>query len=342
MTSHAPSLCEIAPPHVLKDGLFDISPMPSEHRADALMDYVRGQGKVVEPVEPGMLVRDNFTFRAVVGAWDKVLFCCIACSELSCNRTRPATSDSEPGLAVSIQLSGIMRLSQGDNQVVVYPGDILLYDPARPFYIRDSSDSHKHFFWLSTYQLGIPPRVLHDLPLIKLNSAQPFVGPAFSYLAELSRTAPLLNERLAPSVASTVTDMIRLLIAAQIGDGQLVQTSLQETLQVRVLAYLKIHLADPGLTATQVAQAHHVSVRHLHRVMADAGLSYGQWVREQRLQGSRDELVRPETATITVAAIGRRWGFTDPTNFGRAFRAQYGMSPGQWREANAKQHRGGD
>jgi len=47
---------------------------------------------------------------------------------------------------------------------------------------------------------------------------------------------------------------------------------------------------------------------------------------------SRRELALPTERTGTVAAIGRRWGFADATNFGRAFRQAYGMSPRDWRE----------
>jgi len=35
---------------------------------------------------------------------------------------------------------------------------------------------------------------------------------------------------------------------------------------------------------------------------------------------------------VSIAAA-RRWGFVDPTHFGRRFRAAYGLSPGEWRRA---------
>jgi AraC-like DNA-binding protein len=33
-----------------------------------------------------------------------------------------------------------------------------------------------------------------------------------------------------------------------------------------------------------------------------------------------------------VETVARRWGFVDMSSFSRAFRAEYGMSPRQWRE----------
>lgn len=55
------------------------------------------------------------------------------------------------------------------------------------------------------------------------------------------------------------------------------------------------------------------------------------WVRERRLHACRDELAAPGVTGATVASVGRRWGFSDPTNFGRVFKAAYGSTPLEWR-----------
>jgi AraC-like DNA-binding protein len=35
--------------------------------------------------------------------------------------------------------------------------------------------------------------------------------------------------------------------------------------------------------------------------------------------------------SATIASVARRWGFTDATHFGRAFKEAYRMSPRDWR-----------
>jgi AraC-like DNA-binding protein len=91
--------------------------------------------------------------------------------------------------------------------------------------------------------------------------------------------------------------------------------------------YALAHLGDPGLSPEAVALACYVSVRQLHRVFAREGLTFGGWVREQRLRRCRDELADPRLSHLTAAEIAARWGFRSAAHFSRAFRARYGVTP---------------
>ena len=87
------------------------------------------------------------------------------------------------------------------------------------------------------------------------------------------------------------------------------------------------------MTADKLARVHHVSIRHVYNLLAEAGISLGDWLRTRRLEACRDELAVPGAKRLNVSAVGRRWGFDDPTNFGRAFKRTYGLTPGEWRRA---------
>jgi len=41
--------------------------------------------------------------------------------------------------------------------------------------------------------------------------------------------------------------------------------------------------------------------------------------------------VYPTTLHLPTATIAAETGFSDPSHFTRAFRARYGMTPGEWR-----------
>jgi AraC-like DNA-binding protein len=56
-----------------------------------------------------------------------------------------------------------------------------------------------------------------------------------------------------------------------------------------------------------------------------------------RLEGARREISRNES--VGIAAVARRWGFTDATHFGRRFRAAYGISPREWRQVRSRPER---
>ncbi|WP_407671447.1 helix-turn-helix domain-containing protein [Parafrankia elaeagni] len=109
----------------------------------------------------------------------------------------------------------------------------------------------------------------------------------------------------------------------------------EETLLVRVLAYSRAHLKDPGLTPARTAHAHGISLRTLYRLCEDGGSAIEQWVIRKRLEGTRDDLIAPEHAHRTIEAIARSWGFGSPAYFARRFRQAYGLAPSRWRHAGS-------
>jgi AraC-like DNA-binding protein len=76
-----------------------------------------------------------------------------------------------------------------------------------------------------------------------------------------------------------------------------------------------------------VARACYVSVRQLHRLFAREGVTFGTWVREQRLRRCRDDLADLALSHLTIAEIATRWGFRSPPHFTRTFEARYQVTP---------------
>lgn len=139
----------------------------------------------------------------------------------------------------------------------------------------------------------------------------------------------------ASAVGRPSIELVRALITTHLDASALVTESSEATLLLRIMEYARAHLSEPGLNATQIAAAHHISVRHLYNVLARGGISLGDWMRERRLAACRDELSNPLADSVTVSSIARRHGFTDPSSFGRLFRAAYGVSPREWREMSS-------
>jgi transcriptional regulator GlxA family with amidase domain len=98
-----------------------------------------------------------------------------------------------------------------------------------------------------------------------------------------------------------------------------------------VQAFIQEHLGDSGLSPAMVAAAHHMSLRSLHQLFHDEGLTVAGWIRKRRLEGCRHDLSDPAQASRPVAAIAARWGFASPGDFSRAFRAAHGLPPAEYR-----------
>jgi transcriptional regulator GlxA family with amidase domain len=89
--------------------------------------------------------------------------------------------------------------------------------------------------------------------------------------------------------------------------------------------YIDEHLANQALSAPEVAAAVGISPRHLSRVFAEAGTTVSRCIMASRLEAARSLLEKPTTATMTIADVARRCGFTSTTHFSNAFRSRFGQ-----------------
>jgi AraC-like DNA-binding protein len=74
-----------------------------------------------------------------------------------------------------------------------------------------------------------------------------------------------------------------------------------------------------------------MSLRSLHQLFHDEGLTVAGWIRSRRLEGCRRDLADPSLDARPVAAVAARWGFSSAAEFSRAFRAAHGMPPAEYR-----------
>ncbi len=133
----------------------------------------------------------------------------------------------------------------------------------------------------------------------------------------------------AVDVGAATLMLARALISSAGEDETRTREALHDALLLRMQGFVREHLRDPGLSAESVAAAHHVSVRLVYRVYADAGLHLGQSIIDQRLDGARWELTGPVGRHRAVAAVAHRWGFASTSHFSRRFKERFGMTPGE-------------
>ena len=161
---------------------------------------------------------------------------------------------------------------------------------------------------------------------------QPGARGVRQHLRSLGSEAGHLDAGMGNALLGTATvALARALISSAADEQRLAREAMADTLLLRVQAYVREHLSDPGLTPDAIAAAHHVSVRQLYKTFASSGLSLEQWIIALRLEGARRDLARADSRQRTIAAVGRRWGFPNPSHFTQRFRAAYGMTPREWR-----------
>ena len=82
----------------------------------------------------------------------------------------------------------------------------------------------------------------------------------------------------------------------------------------------------PGLA--EIAASQHISSRTLIRRLKKGNTSYQAILEDVRKTMALDYLMN---SGMNVASIAYRLGYQDPSNFGRAFRSWFGVSPGSYR-----------
>jgi AraC-like DNA-binding protein len=311
---------------------FDVTPMPPRDRAEALRTAVWDAVVHVEidhHVEAGRIAAAGLIRQ--VG--DLTVFSAES-TALTIRRTAVlAREDVEPCLILGLQRFGTSMIIQDERQSELSRGDMNLVDTTRPSTSINATGAHQHYFRIPRADLALPDRVISGVTAVRLGPDNPVAGLTLAYLERLARNSTAISAIPGSAVVDRPSiELIRALITTQVGADTLARAPLEESLALRIMEYARAHLGDCDLSGPRIAWAHGISSRHMYAVLARSGIQLGEWIRMRRLEQCRRELALPTERTGTVAAIGRRWGFADATNFGRAFRQAYGMSPRDWRE----------
>jgi AraC-like DNA-binding protein len=137
-----------------------------------------------------------------------------------------------------------------------------------------------------------------------------------------------------PLSAALIADQIGALFALHASEisGQNAHPALpQRQLRDLALECLAQRCTECSLSADDVAASLGVSTRALHRTLAACGQTFSGLLMETRVTLATRLLESPLMARLTVAEIGRRAGFSDPSHFARVFRRLAGTAPARAR-----------
>lgn len=97
--------------------------------------------------------------------------------------------------------------------------------------------------------------------------------------------------------------------------------------------FVDSHLYSADLCPLKAAQSLRISQRYLHKIFAESGSTFCQYVHRRRLELSREKLADPNAAHRPICDIALELGFYDHAHFTRAFRKAYGLTPKAFRKA---------
>jgi AraC-like DNA-binding protein len=237
------------------------------------------------------------------------------------------------GIALGLVLEGETVINQAGRSVALHPGQFTFYSGAQPFSIT-APDAHSYFaVAVPLYSIG---RQLVDLPDI-LASGDLARSTSGSILAGALTSLAKGHAELSVRARLECGDAVLSLIHAVIMDhGSGWRPSRSLSLFNLLARWIEEHLREDVLDADRLAAAHHLSTRYVRHVFATQQSTVSRYVRERRLERTCADLTDPARASLSIAAIARHWRFDNPSVFSRAFKAQYGVGPQAYRQANSR------
>jgi AraC-like DNA-binding protein len=305
--------------------ILDTAGLPPADRAEAVISAMRDSfiSSHISPENPGGACAthvENWTFGTTS-------FFRAALPAIQFERTaRQARSCPPAELPIALSEIGDGPFNQCGDQRVIDTNQLVVHDIHFPYEFGWTSSC----VWLPLDELGLPE------DLIRAASTRLHTSPVYelvvNHIAMLTRHADELSADPAAAGLGTVSvELARALLTSAAPDNRYRQDALDATLLTGIRSYVRKHLAAADLTPEMIAAAHHISVRQLYKLCANADFSLHHWMTSQRLQGAREELAGHTSRHRSIAMIAQRWGFSNPTHFTRRFRANYGITPREWR-----------
>lgn len=244
-----------------------------------------------------------------------------------------ATPDDPDAIKLIVQAEGSASLVQGGLNAPVLQNALAIYDPSRPYMLRNSTPVRQMLLQLPRYAL--PAAAVQRL-------TQPFTAQAdqdgmcrilLSLMDSTIHEVDHLDETRRSSIGQTMIELVRTMIGKDLQQAAPIANPLGMLLR-RIKDFIDLNLERPDLTVTMIARRMGCSVRYVYRAFEVECLTLSDYIWDLRLQKAAEKLRDASGYAGEISEIAFALGFSSSAHFSRVFRHRYGVSPSQWRRAN--------
>ncbi|KKK05595.1 helix-turn-helix domain-containing protein [Micromonospora sp. HK10] len=257
---------------------------------------------------------------------------------LECFRTHRFIQRSDPDYyLLALTLTGGSAAAQEGRQSTLGPGDFTFYDCSRPHEVRHHGDQGRAdassvVAFIPYEALPLPYARLAPLFAGRISGSEGIGALLADYLVRLSSHPEQYQAADAERLAGVGLDLVATMLGRHLVTEDAIPTDVRRrALLAQIQAHIRRHLGEPGLGPRLIADAHHISLRSLHRLFEDEQTTVAAYIRDQRLARCRRDLAEPALRDLPIQAIAARWGFRDKAHFSRVFRSAHQESPQVYR-----------
>jgi AraC-like DNA-binding protein len=249
-------------------------------------------------------------------------------------RSEDIDKDANVDYLLATQLQGSVLINQGDSEFTQHPGDLAIMYAGQPYTIVHTQESRRLI-------LHIPQDIYRERILAHLQDREfrsrllpggGLVSVLHSLLESLATEAENLSMKDQYTVAESLLELTAAVLRSEADQEYELQHARQSALFRRILEFMESNFTDCELTPEKVAAANGISVRYLHSLFNQAGITVSKWIWERRLKACREDLLDPNMSHMRVSQIAFQRGFNDPAHFSRAFKSRFDISPSKLRQ----------
>src|SRR5882757_2569447 len=251
-----------------------------------------------------------------------------ACNE----RSGSLVADGDDGVALLVNMGEPMTITHCGRQMALDQGDATLLLHAEP---SRMVHSHVHYQGVIVPRSALASLVtnVEDLASRPIWNANPAVRLLVKYLDLVYAEAALGGPELHHLIATHVHDLLATIIGPNRDGAAIAERGARAARLAAIKFDIRANLGSRSLGVSTVAARHRLSRRSLQALFETAGITFSQFVLEQRLARAHRMLVDPRHADATISAIALAVGFGDISYFNRNFRRRYGVTPSELRNA---------
>ncbi|MFI5893717.1 helix-turn-helix domain-containing protein [Actinoplanes sp. NPDC051513] len=226
-------------------------------------------------------------------------------------------------------------VDQGGRQARLSVGEFAFYDTRRPYEVScgvDERPTRVMTFMFPPSLLPLSPSGRKHLTAVRIPATAGMGDLTAQFLLQLAGNVEDYTPTEAARLSTAALEILATRLARELDVSDWgTPEARRHALLVTIQGFIQQHLSDPQLSPAGVAAYHHVSLRSLHQLFHDEGLTVAGWIRSRRLERCRRDLTDPSLAAHPVVAIATRWGFASAADFSRAFRTAHGLPPAEYR-----------
>lgn len=230
---------------------------------------------------------------------------------------------------VATQLTGTALIKQGDCEFTQHPGSLVVMSAGEPYSVVHTQQSHRLIlhFPAGLFRERVVGQYRNRVIRPRLLLPGGLVTVMCSMLRSIALDAGPLKLPEQYTIAESLIELTSSILRSEADEEYEKHHSRQSALFRRILEYMEANFMDGEMTPEKVARANGISVRYLHSLFFQAGITVSKWLWDRRLRAARDDLLDPGLRHMQVSEIAFRRGFNDPAHFSRSFRKRFDVSP---------------